>query len=332
MLRIEKTVFISYRRKNDAIWARAVRDDLLTHGYDVFVDFESIGSGAFERVIVESIKARAHFLVLLSPSALDRCGEHGDVMRLEIETAIETERNVVPLLLHSFDFQAPTVLQRLKGKLALLAKYNGLRVEAESLHLNMDQLRDRFLNVPLDAVLHPASQEAQTAAQHQLAAAHRAPPVREEELTARQWAQRGYAAFDADEQNRCYTEAIRLNPNDFEAYNNRGNAHCSKFQFDWAIFDFADAMRLNPGEGGYYFNRAIARKGKGDLDGTKSDLSDAIRLNPGFEWGAQFLLNSTWPEATAKELGGLTRQEWVKRKFTEAFARARADEATRRRS
>jgi hypothetical protein len=67
--RIEKTVFISYRRTN-FYTALAVYQDLTQHGYDVFFDFQSIDSGDFEKVITENIKAKAHFLIILSPSAL----------------------------------------------------------------------------------------------------------------------------------------------------------------------------------------------------------------------------------------------------------------------
>src|ERR1700730_7292305 len=57
MSRIEKTVFISYRRTN-ASWALAIYQDLTQHGYDAFIDFQGIASGAFERVILENIRAR----------------------------------------------------------------------------------------------------------------------------------------------------------------------------------------------------------------------------------------------------------------------------------
>ena len=73
MGRIEKTVFISYRR-HDEPWALAVFADLTQHGYDVFIDYDGIGSGSFETAILENIKARAHFLVLLTPTALGSVG------------------------------------------------------------------------------------------------------------------------------------------------------------------------------------------------------------------------------------------------------------------
>lgn len=64
MERIEKTVFLSYRRTNIA-WALAIHKDLTQNGYDVFLDFTGIASGDFESVILENIRARAHFVVLL---------------------------------------------------------------------------------------------------------------------------------------------------------------------------------------------------------------------------------------------------------------------------
>ena len=63
MGRIEKTVFISYRRTNFP-WALAIYKDLHNDGYDVFFDYQSIDSGDFEKIILENIKARAHFIVV----------------------------------------------------------------------------------------------------------------------------------------------------------------------------------------------------------------------------------------------------------------------------
>ena len=70
MGQIEKTVFISYRRK-DISWALLVYKYLNASGFDVFFDFTSIASGDFEQIIISNIEARAHFLIILTPTALD---------------------------------------------------------------------------------------------------------------------------------------------------------------------------------------------------------------------------------------------------------------------
>ena len=112
MARIEKTVFISYRRTN-VPWALAIYQDLTQHGFDVFLDYTGVASGDFESVILENIHSRAHFLVLLTPSALERCGEPGDWLRREIEAALDSRRNIVPtdagrLRLHHTRHRQPT--------------------------------------------------------------------------------------------------------------------------------------------------------------------------------------------------------------------------------
>lgn len=166
-MRIEKTVFISYRRV-DIAWALNVSRDLASHGYDVFLDVTGIASGDFERVIVQNIRARAHFLVLLTPTALDNCGRPQDWLRREIETALEAQRNIIPLTLESFNFNGPDVARKLTGKLAELQHYNALEIPASARYFDeaMRLLRD-WLNVPLDAVLHPVSSHVKQATQQQ---------------------------------------------------------------------------------------------------------------------------------------------------------------------
>src|ERR1700719_2928278 len=156
MERIEKTVFLSYRRTNIP-WALAIFQNLTQHGYDVFLDYSGIASGDFERVILGNITARAHFLVLLTPSALERCDDPADWLRREIETALANQRNIGPLMVEGFGFGTPKIPSQLAGKLAALKHYNGLSIPPEYFLEAIERLRSRYLNVSLTAVLHPAS-------------------------------------------------------------------------------------------------------------------------------------------------------------------------------
>jgi TIR domain len=173
MGRIEKTVFISYRRADEP-WALAVFEDLSHHGYDVFIDYDGIASGAFATVILENIKARAHFLILLTPTALERSRDPEDWMRREIEVALDSQRNIVPLMLESFEFGSPAIAAQLTGKLAALKHYNGLQIPKGYFSAAMERLRNKFLSVSVDMVLHPASLSAQQAATSQKGNAARA--------------------------------------------------------------------------------------------------------------------------------------------------------------
>jgi tetratricopeptide (TPR) repeat protein len=262
MERIEKTVFLSYRRTNIP-WALNIFQNLTHHGFDVFFDYNGIASGDFESVILSNITARAHFLVLLTPSALERCGEPADWLRREIETALSSQRNIVPLTLEGFDFGTPKIASQLTGPLAALKHYNGLSIPPEYFLEAMDRLRGRYLNVPLDAVLHPASLSAQQAATEQKAAAETAPAVLKEELTAQQWFERGLAAASADEQLHFYNEAIRLKPDYTEAFINQGFARRAKGDAEGALQHYNEAIRLNPDFFLTFLNRGNARYAKG---------------------------------------------------------------------
>ena len=282
MSRIEKTVFISYRRSSGSAWALAISQNLTHHGYDVFFDYQGLASGDFAQNILENIMAHAHFLVLLTPSALKRIDEPGDWMRREIEAALEHRRNIVPVMLQGFSFSTPSIGKRLTGTLAPLKSYNGLEVAVRDFDHAMEQLRTRYLNVSIEAVLHPASAAAKVAATEQRVAADAAPIVPRQELTAARWFERGYDATDLQVQLECYSEAIRLKPDFSEAYNNRGIARHGKGDLDGALADFAEAIRLTPDDPDAYSNRGNIRRLKGDLDGALADFAEALRLKPDY--------------------------------------------------
>ena len=279
MSRIAKDVFISYRRTNIS-WALAVFQNLTRHGYDVFYDFDGLGSGDFERGILENIRNRSHFILLLTPSALERCSEPGDWLRREIETALQCQRNIVPLMLEGFSFSSPGIANQLTGALATLRKYNAPRIPADYFEEAMGRLREKYLNVPVDVVLHPASSTARRVVKAQQVAARRAPGVSESALNAQEWFEQGFIATDPDEKLRCYAEAIRLDPDFAAAYGNRGNVLRVRGDIEGALEHYGEVIRINPGDGLAYYNRGAALYEIGDLDDALDDFNEAIRLAP----------------------------------------------------
>ncbi len=178
-MQIEKTVFISYRRTNSFI-ARAIFQALHSHGYDAFYDIESIDSGSFEQIILNQIKARAHFVLVLTPTTLERCLNPGDWVRREIETAMDYKRNITPLLFDNFEFREAE--KYLVGQLELLPAYNGLRIHTDYFNEGMERLQTRFLNKPLDLVLHPVTTREQVVVKEQIVQAAAQPTITPEQL------------------------------------------------------------------------------------------------------------------------------------------------------
>ncbi len=281
MGRVEKTVFISYRRTN-LPWALAIYQNLTAHGCDVFFDYESLSSGDFEQSILSNIRARAHFLVVLTPSALERCVNPDDWLRREIETALDEKRNIVLLFLEGFNFGSPSISNQLTGKLEKLKNYNGLNIPADFFNEAMERLISRHLDVTLDAVLHPVSTTVQQEVQKQQATASEAAKVKEKELSAQEWfekANKYWLEKNYDETIYCATEAIRLKLDFVDAYSRRGTARDALGDFNGALKDYDEAISINPDFAFAYNNRGSVFAQYGNLDKAIQDFTLSIELN-----------------------------------------------------
>jgi tetratricopeptide (TPR) repeat protein len=64
------------------------------------------------------------------------------------------------------------------------------------------------------------------------------------------------------------------------AFTYRGNAYFGKGQYDRAIEDYDQAIRLNPNYAEAYNNRGLAKRAKGDFAGGDADIAKAKQLNP----------------------------------------------------
>jgi Tfp pilus assembly protein PilF len=79
-----------------------------------------------------------------------------------------------------------------------------------------------------------------------------------------------------------YDQAIRLNPEYAEAYNNRGYAYYWNDDATHAIADYSLAIELRPNYPYAYNNRGAAYMASGHPDQAISDFDDALQLQPDF--------------------------------------------------
>jgi tetratricopeptide (TPR) repeat protein len=75
-----------------------------------------------------------------------------------------------------------------------------------------------------------------------------------------------------------YNQVIRLDPNNALAYNNRAAAKLNMRDYRGAVLDYNEVLRILPEQAITYNNRAYARHQAGDCKGAISDLRIAVEL------------------------------------------------------
>ena len=155
------TAFISSRRKPDKWLARLIFHELSASGFDVFLNTDDIGK--FGDMSLRQIAARAHFILLLEPGSLEHCVDPGDWLRLEIEQALATRRNIIPVTVGPFSFNEEK--HYLTGTLAQIMSYPALTLDYVLFDEALEQLRN-ILARPFRAALTPAPPQEQPIVAH----------------------------------------------------------------------------------------------------------------------------------------------------------------------
>jgi len=76
-----------------------------------------------------------------------------------------------------------------------------------------------------------------------------------------------------------YTQSIKLNPDNFTCYLDRGDAYCKKCDWDLGIADYTTVIKLEPNNALWHIRRGEAYRGKGDWDKAIADFTQAIEID-----------------------------------------------------
>jgi len=90
------------------------------------------------------------------------------------------------------------------------------------------------------------------------------------------------SALADDPTVKSLTQKLNDNPDDANALYRRGQVYASKGAYSLAINDFSDSLRLNSKDVEAYNNRCWARTVIGDLQAALKDCNEALRLRPSF--------------------------------------------------
>ena len=75
-----------------------------------------------------------------------------------------------------------------------------------------------------------------------------------------------------------YDEAIRLNPQNAKAYNNRGVLQHEGRDYNWAIYDYDEAIRVDSEYAKAYNNRGLTYQSLGKVEEAERDFQKAKEL------------------------------------------------------
>jgi tetratricopeptide (TPR) repeat protein len=282
MAKATNAVFISYRREASWTLVEALYQRLVAAGIDAFYDIESIRAGQFEEIILNQIRARPYFVLVLTPGTLDRCSQRGDWLRREVETAVDSGRMIVPVHTPAFDLSTvETLLPEGLGR--RVASYQAVELPHRYFKFAVQQLTTEYL-VPRRISIAPIRVEDRVEVERIRRAASQAPKVTPRQLSAHRYLERALGRADGDLDGKIadYTEAIRLNPRSALAFNNRGNGLWAKGDRKGALADYTEAIRVEPRYASAFNNRGNVRWATKDAKGAIADYTEAIRLDRGY--------------------------------------------------
>lgn len=105
-------IFISYRRKGGYEVAKHIKDLLERDGYSVSFDIDNLRNGDFKDQLMDRISHCKDFILILDAHAFDRkMDENGNMLDegkedwliKEIAAALESRKNIIPIMLEGFD-------------------------------------------------------------------------------------------------------------------------------------------------------------------------------------------------------------------------------------
>jgi tetratricopeptide (TPR) repeat protein len=91
-----------------------------------------------------------------------------------------------------------------------------------------------------------------------------------------------------------YNEAIRVDPKNTLAYNNRGNIYRDRGDNDHAIAEYNEAIRIDPSDVAAYTNRGLVFERLGKVDEARADFHAALGMPQKFS-------NGKWAHDTAEK-------------------------------
>ena len=309
-----KTIFLSSRCYLNTFTAHQIFLVLYERGYAPFYAEDRINANRHAPLLRNQVSARAHFVLLLAPSALNRQFNGCDLLLHLINHARALDRLVIPVVVHSFRFES-RIETLLTNELVGLADLPAVVWEPDAPEASAERLVHTLGKMPTTLQSPPPDEAAQIAL-HLKELANRPAPSTEElraecllGLANRDFIRRdydraltyyelalklrpGYAVVhhnigvisamrrENDRAIEHYTLAMRHDPLLAISYNNLANIHAGNQAYDQAMRLYERALTCDPFLPQAYNGRGRVLEHMGDIAGALADYETALQIDP----------------------------------------------------
>ena len=287
-------IFITYVHKNTA-----AKDELITrlavmqqrNELVTWHDAEMIGGDKWREDIFKHLADSDILLYLVSAASLasENCNK-------ELAEAVSSNVRIIPIILEDCDWQNHQLsdFQALPDKGNPISKWqpegwqnvvDGIRKIVDKMQSQVDSPSETSEKVlPAELALQQGN-VCMMLGQIEMAIEAYSRVIELNPNNPNAYNNRG-VAYSAKGEYDCaiadYTKAIELNPDYAVAYNNRGGVYYLKEEYESAIVDFTKATELNPDYAVAYNNRGVAYYLKKEYKSAIVDFTRAIELNPDY--------------------------------------------------
>ena len=108
-------------------------------------------SGGFRKNVIEAIKECTDFILLIPKGGFDRCEEESDLFREEIKTALDFDKNIIPVFVN--DFKMPNS-KELPDDIASITERNGIDCSMEYFDAVFEKICRNLFSIPQEEFLH----------------------------------------------------------------------------------------------------------------------------------------------------------------------------------
>lgn len=231
-------VFIASYRSYQAI-TKTIYDYLLKQGFDVLYHFSDDIQVDYTATIEAHIIASDVVITIITPEGF-QINQATNHYKLMLNTAIEHQRAIIPLMFFEDTWEAPLIQEHLPDDWQSLTQYEPIHLNFANFDSSLQSIETRLQTIDISSV------GIQVATEKMLLSPIELDDV-ESALKAEEVYGRGGRAFlddNYEEAEKCLTEAISLNPNFADAYNNRALVYKNLGNLELALKDIRVASEL----------------------------------------------------------------------------------------